>query len=128
MADFSRPGAALRGQFACKLFVDLPRMATMIALEEGGARLEMHVDGTKISRVGIWINQGGWTPFEKTSSLVPSFLRRRHAYSNLSVQPCIGAPDSLTDALGAWDSADWVEPRGSATWSMKWRGTRVEEA
>ncbi len=97
-----------------------------MALEEDGARLEMHVDGAKIPRVGIWINRGGWTPFEQSRSLVPSFLRRRHEYSNLSLQPCIGAPDALSEALGAWDSAHWVEPGASATWNMVWSGARVE--
>ena len=123
MADMSRPANALPSAYACKLFVDLPRTTTVIALEEGTARLEMTVDGARVPTVGLWINRGGWSAFAPSRSFLP--WRRTTACSNIGIEPCIGAPDSLAEALGAWDSAHWIEPRASIRWSMTWRGVAV---
>jgi hypothetical protein len=120
MADLSRPARALPGAYACKLFVELPRPRAVIAIEEGTARLEMTLDTTQVPQVGLWINHGGWSPFSAEGSFLP--WRRRRAYANLAIEPCVGAPDSLADALGAWDSAHWIEPHATARWAMSWRG------
>jgi hypothetical protein len=121
MADLSSPARALSQPYACKLFVELPRTGTILAIDEGRARLEISLDGAEVPQVGIWINRGGWSPFAKSSSWLP--WNRSKPYSNFAIEPCIGAPDSLTEALGAWDSAHWIEPRATTRWSMTWRGT-----
>lgn len=127
LVDLSRPGTALKEGFVCKLFVDLPRTETVIALVEDGVRLEMRVHGREIPRVGVWINRRGLV--RRASGASRSLFRRRQAtpFSNLALAPCIGAPDTLTDALGAWDAAHWLEPGGTARWSMTWRASRVAE-
>ena len=120
MADLSWPGRALSQPFACKLFVELPPRRTVLAIEEGATRLEMILDGATVPQVGVWINRGGWSPFAARRPFLP--WRRRKPYFNLAIEPCIGAPDSLTEALGAWASAHWIEPRSTSQWSMAWRG------
>jgi galactose mutarotase-like enzyme len=113
--DFTHParGAA---PFACKLFLDLPtpRVGPLrLALEQDGARLEVEVDPREVPHLGLWLNHGGWTPFAG-----------RPGYHNLAFEPCIGAGDALDAALGAWDSAAWLRPGETRTWTLRWRGRR----
>ena len=61
MVDASRP-ATLGERYACTMFVELPRTETVIAIEEGAARLEMRVHGRALLHAGIWINRGVLAP------------------------------------------------------------------
>lgn len=128
LVDLSRPGVAPGPDFACKLFVDLPKTDLVLALEEGDARLEMHMHGREIPHVGVWINRRGWTPFASRPSRIPFIRRKPKPYSNLVLGPCAGAPDSLADALGAWNAAQWIEPGATLRWSMVWRGVTLSDA
>ncbi len=119
--DLSRPFIATGGDYACKLFVDLPRREVTVAVEESGARLEMHVHGREIPSVGISIN--------RQSANSPGLRRGRWPFGKktrrpctVAIEPCLGAPESLSDALGKWDDAHWLEPGGTARWGMTWRG------
>lgn len=124
--DFSRP-SSVKLDFACKLFIDLPRTEVVVALEEGEARLEMHLHGRQVPHVGVWINRRGWAPPGAAHSGMPPFLRKKPVpHVNIAIEPCLGAPDTLSDALGAWDAAQWVEAGATARWSMLWRGVRGE--
>ena len=106
--DVSRP-LALGKRFACKLFFDsVPGIA---AIEEGGARLEVRFDQTEIPDFGLWINARGWSP-----------SRRIRAYSNIGFEPCIGAPDTLSDALGGWRRAHWLDAGKTREWTLTWTG------
>ena len=124
LVDLSRPFGALGGDYACKLFVELPRREVRVLIEEGDARLEMLLHGREIPTVGISINRavaagrrGRWPFGEKARPVC-----------TVSVEPSIGAPESLSDALGAWDDAHWLEPGGTARWGMTWRaGPKAEE-
>jgi hypothetical protein len=100
----------------------------VIALEERDARLEMHVDGRSQARVGLWINRRGWPSDGVKTARRWSVLASRASRSpaNVVLGPCLGAPDSLSEALGAWDDAHWIDPGATATWSMTWRGSLVE--
>ena len=40
---------------------------------------------------------------------------------NLAFEPCIGAPDPLDAALGAWDAAAWLRAGETRRWSLEWR-------
>ena len=84
------------------------------AVEEANARLEVSFDTANVTHFGLWLNRGGWSPFA-----------RGKGYHNLAFEPCIGAPDSLTEALGQWRSASWLEPGQTREWSLTWRGTRL---
>ena len=94
--DFRQPDLVAK-KYACKLFVDMG--AGRAAVEEANARLEVSFDTANVTHFGLWLNRGGWSPFA-----------RGKGYYNLAFEPCIGAPDSLTEALGQWRSANWLEP------------------
>ncbi len=123
LVDLSRPFAALGGDYACKLFVALPRREVLVAVEEGTDRLEMMLHGREIPSVGVSINR--WQNAHAAKTLWP-FAKKIRASSTLAIEPCLGAPDRLSDALGSWDDAHWLEPGGTARWSMTWRGGQAQ--
>ena len=85
------------------------------AIVEGDSRLEVMFDAGDVPNFGLWINRGGWTP-----------LKRGKPYSNLAFEPCIGAPDTLEEALGAWKNAHWLDSGRSRRWQLRWRAAPVE--
>lgn len=109
--DFSHPSAVAK-RYACKLFLDMPE--GWATLREGSHELAMRFDPTLVTHVGVWLNKRGWTPF-----------RREEPYMNLSLAPCLGAPDALSDALGDWKSAAWVEPGGERRWWVSYEARTV---
>jgi galactose mutarotase-like enzyme len=113
--DFSRPWLVAK-QFACKLFVDLPVGQGRAVVREGDVELEATFETNEVGQFGLWINKEGWTPF-----------KRERPYVNLAFEPSIGAPDTLSDALGDWKRAQWLEPGQIRSWSVTWRGRKVEE-
>ncbi len=110
--DFSRPSKVGR-RYACKLFIDCPAGPTSIAVREGRDILRAHFDGTEVPNVGIWINRRGWTPFA-----------RGRPYENLGLEPCIGAPDTLGEAMGAWSSAHRLGVGEERTWTIRWQAEK----
>lgn len=119
LLDVSAPAGARKQPYACKLFVDLPRGAQSLSVIEGGAMLTATFDAADVTHLGLWINHGGWNPLPRTSVLP---WRKPAPYHNLGFEPAIGAPDTLSDALGAWESAQWLEPGETRRWSVSWSG------
>ncbi len=76
------------------------------ALVEEDARLDMSFDAAHAPFVAIWVNRKGWSSHPK-----------RRPQVNLSIGPSSGAPDSLTEALGPWKSASWLEPGETKEWT-----------
>jgi hypothetical protein len=110
IADMSWPDDVGKG-YACKLFLTMPPGPTVIGIEQGTSRLEATFDAGEISHCALWINRRGWSPSRKVKP-----------YANVSLAPCIGAPDSLTNALlQPWDSAQWLAPRAERRWTLTWR-------
>jgi len=105
--DFSRPDSVAAG-YACKLFLDMPEGRA--AIEENGARLEVAFDAREVPNFGLWINRRGWTPFAGGTP-----------YLNFAFEPCIGAPDTLSEALGSWRGAHWLPPGETRQWELIWR-------
>jgi galactose mutarotase-like enzyme len=120
IADLSRPARALRDPYACKLFVDMPKGDCVVAIEEEGVRLEMAFSGREIPRVAVAVNRGLLGPVHAAKSIFP--WKKSKPYSTVSFEPSLGAPDALSEAIGAWDAAQWVEPGGVVQWTMTWRG------
>jgi galactose mutarotase-like enzyme len=87
-----------------------------LGVEQGGARLEVEVDPGEVPHFGLWLNRGGWTPFRagERPGAAP--------YHNLAFEPCLGAPDALDAALGAWRGAQWLAPGATRRWTLTWRG------
>jgi hypothetical protein len=112
LLDMSNPFAVAK-KFACKLFLEMREGRA--AIVEGDVRLEVTFNVADVPNFGLWINRGGWTP-----------LKRGKPYSNLAFEPCIGAPDTLEDALGAWKQAHWLEGSKPRRWQLRWRAAPVE--
>lgn len=114
-ADLSHP-AVVAKKYACKVFLDMPpgQGGGRAAIREGLDQLEVTFDSRQVPFVGLWINRNGWTPF-----------KRGEAYCNIALEPCLGAPDTLTDALGDWKGAQWIEAGATREWRLTWRGRRL---
>jgi hypothetical protein len=114
--DFSRPDLVAR-RYACQLFVDLPERTKMVAVEEADARLELWFDDGAVSNFGLWLNKREWSPD-----------RRVKPELNLAIGPSMGSADSLADALGASQNAQWLEPGETRAWALTWRAAAGKPA
>ena len=95
---------------ATKLFA-LKLDGGAVTLEDpaDGARCALHVDPKLVPNVGLWMNFGGWAGI----SAVPN-------YYNLAIEPCIGAADSVTDAMSN-GTAGWLPAHGERRWWLEFR-------
>ena len=91
-----------------------------MAIEEEGVRLEMALNGRDIPGVAVTVNRGMLGPAHSAKSIFP--WKKSKPYSTVSLAPSVGAPDALSEAIGAWDAAQWIEPGGAMQWTMTWRG------
>lgn len=95
------------GAWAMKLFGDIGASGRMAIVDpRQGERLEMTVDPAEVPQVGIWINVHGWAP------------AGRRPYYNLALEPCIGAPDRLVDAVESWGTAPTLMPGEERAWTV----------
>jgi galactose mutarotase-like enzyme len=96
--------------WAVKLFGDVGADGRMVLTDpRQGERLEMRVDPGGVPQVGVWINCGGWAP------------SGRRPYYNLALEPCIGAPDRLDEAVNDWKLARTLHPGESVLWEVEVR-------
>jgi len=97
-----------RGGWAVKLFGDVGTDAPITLTDpRAGERLEIRVSVADVPQVGVWINCGGWAPPGRTP------------YYNLALEPCIGAPDRLLDAVEAWGTAQTLDPGEERRWEVE---------
>jgi galactose mutarotase-like enzyme len=105
-ADFTFPERSERG-WAVKLFGDVGGSGRMALVDpHHGERLEILVRPDEVPQVGVWINCDGWAP------------DGRRPYYNLALEPCIGAPDRLDDAVLDWKLAQTLAPGEERTWTV----------
>jgi galactose mutarotase-like enzyme len=98
------------GGWAVKLFGDVgPEGRMAVTDPRAGERLEVGVRPEEVPQVGVWINCGGWAP------------AGRRPYYNLALEPCIGAPDRLEDAVEAWGTARTLAPGEERRWALELR-------
>lgn len=109
VVDLATPDA-VKKRYAVKLFAEVGEGRA--AVEQGSARLEVLFDPREVPDFGLWINRRGF-----------SGVARRSALMNVGFGPAIGAPDSLAEALGSWNSAHWLEPGQQREWALTWRGS-----
>ena len=101
-----------RGAWAVKLFGDMGRDGRLMLTDpRRGERLEMLVDPAEVPQVGLWINNRGWAPPGK------------QPYYNFGLEPAIGAPDSLEEAVRDWKLAQTLGPGEERRWSVEVRLT-----
>jgi len=105
---FVFPERGERG-WAMKLFADVGASGSMALVDPRlGERLEITVAPSEVPQVGVWINCDGWAP------------AGRRPYYNLALEPCIGAPDRLDDAM-EWGLAQTLAPGEERTWAVEVR-------
>ncbi len=109
--DFVAPWDVAK-RYACKLFVDMPD--GLATLREGSQELRFRFDPQQVPHMGIWINKKGWTPFND-----------EEPYCNIVFGPALGAPDTLSDAMGDWKSSVWLEGGAIQRWSVVIEGSAV---
>jgi len=112
IVDFSKPDAVAR-KFSCTLFVDLA--SGRASLTEGAHRLHLEFDASRVPHFEVTVERRGWAPFGAGSNT-----------SSLVVAPRLGVPDSLSEALGGWNGAQWVAPGETREWEMVFRGERLK--
>jgi galactose mutarotase-like enzyme len=102
---FAFPGD---GAWAVKLFADVGRTGRMTLTDpRRGERLEMVARPEEVPQVGIWINNRGWAP--------PG----RQPYYHLGLEPAIGAPDRLDEAVRDWNAAQTLRPGEERSWGVE---------
>ena len=72
-------------------------------------------DIEQVPHLALSVNKRGWAPF-----------RRQRSARTIAIAPSIGSPDSLTEALGAWRDAAWLEPGATREWRLTWSAGEVE--
>jgi galactose mutarotase-like enzyme len=96
--------------WAVKCFGDVGESGRMTLTDpRRGERLSIQVSAGAVPQVGLWINCGGWAPPGRTP------------YYNLALEPCIGAPDSLADAVEEWGLARTLAPGEERAWELEVR-------
>jgi hypothetical protein len=111
LVDLSRP-AQLGSRRAVLCFVELPR--GRIVVRSGGAALEVRADPGVLTHARVWVNNGA----PNQSAPRRSWWRRTSSPSVLAVGPAIGAPDLLSDAVGSWGAARWIESHETLSWEI----------
>jgi galactose mutarotase-like enzyme len=91
---------------ALKLWSD-PLAEGWTTLRAGDGEFRMRWDVAQLPQVGFWMNLGAWAGDGGTP------------YFNLGLEPCIGAQDSLVDAVIARNLFETLPPRGSRTWWLE---------
>jgi galactose mutarotase-like enzyme len=112
IVDFSKPDAVAR-KFSCTLFVDLA--SGRASVTEGPHRLHVEFDATRLPHFEVSVDRRGWAPFGSGSNT-----------SSVVIAPRMGVPDSLSEALGSWNGAQWVAPGETREWEVVYRGERLK--
>lgn len=96
--------------WAMKVFGDIgPSGRAILTDPREGEQLELVIPSAQIPQVGMWINCNGWAPEGK------------RPYYNLALEPCIGAPDRLDEAVASWKSAQLLNPGETREWGFEVR-------
>jgi galactose mutarotase-like enzyme len=98
------------GGWAVKMFGDVGPQGMMTLTDpRRGERLEFVVKPEEVAQVGIWMNCRGWAPPGRTP------------YYNMALEPCIGAPDRLDEAVEEWHTAQTLQPGEERSWTLEVR-------
>jgi galactose mutarotase-like enzyme len=93
---------------AIKIWSDpLPLGEGWASLRAQDGELQMRWDTTRLPQVAAWMNLGAWAADGGTP------------YYNLGLEPCIGAQDSLAEAVTQYDLFAVLPPHGSKAWWLE---------
>jgi hypothetical protein len=91
---------------SCKLW-SRPLAEGWVRLIAPGGELRLAFDPALLPQVGLWVNAGGWSG----TGGVP--------YNNLGLEPCIGAQDSLADAVERYNLYRTLAPGETHRWWLE---------
>lgn len=120
LLDLTRPAALSAGR-AVLCFVELPR--ARFHVRSGQHALEVRGDPGALTHARVLINSGYAGPDAPRRS----WWRRRASRPFMHIGPTIGAPDLISDAVGAWSAARWLEPGEHVRWDVRLRQMATEE-
>ncbi len=92
-------------------WVDLGRARSQVQVRQGAQALTIGVDGAGGLHCGLLLDRGA-----ARSGVRGGLLSRR--VPALVLQPSLGAPDRLADALGDWQAVAWLTPGEVRQWSL----------
>ena len=93
---------------AIKIWSDpLPDGEGWAALHANDGEFQMRWDVALLPQVAVWMNFGAWAADGGSP------------YFNMGLEPCIGAQDSLADAVTHYNLFATLPPRGSKTWWLE---------
>lgn len=102
--DLSQVPARHAG-FACKLWSE--PLAEGWAALRGDGELRFSFDPRLVPQVGMWLNAAGWSG------------AGGEPYYNLALEPCIGAQDSLAEAVKVYGQHGLLPARGEREWWLE---------
>lgn len=104
LCELPEPEAGL----ALKLWSEpLPAGAGWAAVRAHDGELNMRWDVAELPQLAVWMNLGGWAGDGDAP------------YYNLGLEPCIGAQDSLAEAVRDYRLFASVPPRATTTWRLE---------
>lgn len=92
-------------RIACKLWSE-PLSRGDVALQAPAGEYRVTFDPMTLPQVGLWINAGAWSG------------TGGEPYYNLALEPCIGAQDSLAEAIERGGPYGTLPTRSVRTWSL----------
>jgi len=93
---------------SCKLWSE-PLSEGWVELATRTGRLRFTFGPALLPQVGLWVNAGGWAG----DGGAP--------YSNLGLEPCLGAQDSLAEAVTTYNRYGSLPPGGTRQWWIEVR-------
>ena len=114
LMDLAQP-ARLRPQCAVLCYVELPRGRFVI--RDGADALEVSGNPGVVTHARVWADHDR----EEEGAPPRRWWRSHIARHAVSVAPAVGAPDLLSDAVGEWRTARWVEPGETLRWDVRCR-------
>jgi hypothetical protein len=120
LIDLTSPAALGRGR-AVLCYVELPRARLVVRC--GRHALEVRSAPGIVTHARVWVNNGHVSEDARSRR----WWRRSVVQPSFSVGPAVGAPDQLSEAVGSWGAARWIEPGETVTWDVRIRVLNAEE-
>ena len=93
--------------WAAMAHADIGRSGRVLLEDPEAAEwVDMLVEPREVPQVGLWLNCGGWAPGGGSP------------YYNCAIQPGIGAPGRLEEAVGDWGVAPTLHPGEERAWRL----------
>jgi hypothetical protein len=113
LLDLTRP-SRMDSRSAVLCYVELAR--GRFTLRSNSAAMEVVGDPGLVSHAHVWTNND--TDIGRTS---PRRWWRFAPEQSIAVGPSVGAPALLSDAVGSWNTARWIESGETMQWEIHCR-------